>query len=319
MVRTPFAVKACEGLPNRLRQRSGAGILRRVTGTGTDALTAAALQRPPATLGRGSPIRLSVLPDRAAVIGACADAMLADFRAAKAAGREKVVFIVPVGPIGPLERMASAANAGRVALHDLVLINMDEYLGPAGRDLIPADHPLSFRGYMERKVWAALDPALAPPPEQRIFPDPHDPDAVARAIARWGGVDVCYGGVGITGHLAFNDPPEPGEATTPAAFADLPTRIVRLSRESILMAAINTARGNIDLIPPTAVTVGMREILAARKVRLYLHREIQAAILRKLLHGPVTPAVPASLLQNHRDAWATVAASVTALPQPELG
>jgi glucosamine-6-phosphate deaminase len=205
-----------------------------------------------------------------------------------------------------------------VSLRDLVMINMDEYLTADGREWIPDADALSFRRHMAAHFYDLLDPALAPPAEQRIFPHPGDPEAVPRAIARWGGVDVCFAGVGITGHLAFNEPPEPGEAVSLDELRQLPTRVVRLSRETRVVNALNAARGNIDRIPALAVTVGMREILGSRRVRVYMNREWQGAIVRKLLHGPVTAAVPASLLQEHPDVRLTIAAHVARLPEPEL-
>ena len=82
--------------------------------------------------------------------------------------------------------------------------------------------------------------------------------------------------------------------------------------------SITAAGGNIDRIPELAVTVGMKEILASRKVRIYMNRAWQCAIVRKLLHGPVTSAVPASLLQRHADAHVAAADLVTDLPEPKL-
>jgi glucosamine-6-phosphate deaminase len=171
---------------------------------------------------------------------------------------------------------------------------------------------------MDEHFYGRLQPDLAPPPGQRVFPHPADPDAVPRLIAAQGGVDVCFAGVGVTGHLAFNEPPEPGEAVSLAEFCSRPTRVVRLSRETIVVAAVNAARGNLDRIPPLAVTVGMREILASRRVRVYMNREWQAAVVRKLLHGPMAPDVPASLLQGHPDVRLVVAELVTELPEPRL-
>ena len=269
-------------------------------------------------IGRGSSISLEVLADAEAITAHFADALLAEYRAAKAAGRDKVVFIVPVGPVGQFELLADRCNAEAISLADLVLINMDEYLTPDGRDFISMADPLSFRRHMEERFYARLDPGLAPPPAARIFPDPRAPEDTTRLIERLGGVDVCFGGVGITGHLAFNDPPEPGDAMDVEGFAALPTRIVRLSRETRLINAVTAARGNIDRIPELAVTVGMQEILQSRKVRIYMNRAWQCAIVRKLLHGPVTAAVPASLLQRHPDARVTAADLVTDMPEPEL-
>jgi glucosamine-6-phosphate deaminase len=118
--------------------------------------------------------------------------------------------------------------------------------------------------------------------------------------------------------VAFNDPPEPGETISLETFKQLPTRVVRLSRETRLINSITTSRGNIDRIPELAVTVGIKEILESRKVRIYMNRFWQSAIIRKILHGPVTPAVPASLLQEHPDVRFTVADYVTELPEPQL-
>lgn len=276
-----------------------------------------ALAVPGDRLGEGSSIGLTVLPDNDALIRRFAEDLLDQYRRALDEGRERAVFIVPVGPVGQFDLLAERCNAERQSLERLVLINMDEYLAPDG-GFIAEDDPLSFRGHMRRHFYDRIDPALAPPPEARIFPDPRDTGGVPRAIERLGGVDACFGGVGITGHLAFNDPPEPGEPDDPDAFARLPTRVVRLSRETLTINAVTAARGNIARIPPLAVTVGMAEILGARRVRLYMNRPWQTAMVRRMLHGPVTARVPASLLQRHPDATAAITQEVTLPPEPQL-
>lgn len=272
---------------------------------------------PPEKLGAGSGIPCEVVADMEALTRHFATTMIAEYRAAKDRAQPYVVFIVPVGPIGQFELLAQYCNEMHLSLSRLVLINMDEYLGPTGA-WVPTSDPLSFRAHMEQALWSRLDSALAPPEEHRHFPDPRDPQATNRLIERCGGVDVAFGGVGITGHLAFNDPPEPGEAIDNDAFAALPTRIVNLNRETRTINAVTATRGNLDRIPRTAVTVGMKEILEARKIRLYLNRSWQCAIVRKLLHGPITAAVPASLVRNHRDVAVTMTAEVTQLPEPTL-
>ena len=269
-------------------------------------------------LGVNSPIPLDVLKDDATVIYRFTDDLMNEYQAAKNAGRQKVVFIIPVGPVGQYDVWAERCNSEGVGLHDLMLINMDEYLTDDGQSFIPLTDPLSFRQHMQAHFFSKLVPELAPPPEQLMFPDPKDPGAVPRAIARYGGCDVCFGGIGITGHVAFNDPPEPGETISLEAFKKLPTRVVRLSRETRLINSITTSRGNIDRIPEFAVTVGMKEILESRKVRIYMNRTWQSAIVRKILHGPVTPSVPASLLQEHPDVRFTIAEYVADLPEPRL-
>ncbi|HYD31346.1 MAG TPA: glucosamine-6-phosphate isomerase [Azospirillaceae bacterium] len=279
---------------------------------------AAALAIAPERLGEGSPIRVVRVPDREEMARRFADDLHERYLSLRAQGRTPVVFIVPVGPVGQYDLWADRCNAEGVSLRDLVLINMDEYLTPDGRSFISIDDPLSFRRHMRDHFYGRLAPGLAPLEECRLFPDPDDLGAVDRMIERCGGVDVCFGGVGIMGHIAFNDPPEFPDPLDAEGFADLPTRVVRLSRETILINSVAATRGNVDRMPRWASTVGMREILNSRQVRLYLHREWQAAIVRKMLHGPITPAVPASLLQRHPDCVATITEETARLPEPGL-
>jgi glucosamine-6-phosphate deaminase len=269
-------------------------------------------------LGKNSPIPVEILPDNDSLIARFADDLLQEYLAAKAAGREKVVFILPVGPVGQYDILAERCNRENISLRDLVAINMDEYLAADGRDFIPLSDPLSFRRHMDEHFYGRLNSRLAPPADQRIFPHPLALSRTPEIITRCGGCDVCFGGVGITGHVAFNDPPEPGEEISPDDFRNLPTRVVRLSRETRLINSVTACRGNLDRIPPLAVTVGMKEILESRRVRLYLNRTWQSAIIRKVLYGPVTPAVPASFLQDHPDVRFILTDYVADLPEPEL-
>ncbi len=269
------------------------------------------LSIPADELGRGQPVAVRLLGDQAAVAEDMARVMLEIIREAQAQGRG-ATLIVPVGPVDQFPVLARLVNDGRVSLRDAVFINMDEYLTD-DYDWLPPDHPLSFRGFMDRKFYDLLDPDLAPPPENRVFPDPHDPAAVGRLIERRGGVDACFGGVGINGHVAFNEPPEPGETCSLEAFAALPTRVLNLARETRTINAV-TVGGDIAAIPRRCVTVGMKEILGSRKLRFYCNRPWQAGVVRRLLHGPVTPACPASLLRLHADASVSLADYVAARP-----
>jgi glucosamine-6-phosphate deaminase len=272
------------------------------------------LRIPPDELARGTRIAFSVVADAPALTEAFAQALLAEYLAAKRAGRATVVFIVPVGPVGQYDVLARLCREQGISLADLLLIGMDEYLTPGG-DWIAEDDPLSFRGHMQRHMTALMPPGSAP---RIVFPDPHRLDAVPALIAAEGGVDVCFGGVGIAGHVAFNEPPEPGEPIDVEAFARRPMRVLRLNRETRTINAVTATRGAMDLIPERAVTVGMREILGARKLRLFLNRPWQTAILRKLLHGPVTPTVPASYAQRHPDCAIVVTEEVTRMPGATL-
>ena len=245
--------------------------------SGTTGHEASALSIPKEAVGRGSPLGFETVPNREALAERFASDLMEHYVAAKARGREKVVFILPVGPVGQFERWAEACNARGISLRDLVVINMDEYLSQDGQDFISSEDPLSFRSHMDRNFYDRLAPELAPPPQARHFPHPLKLEQTSDLIERHGGVDVCFGGVGITGHLAFNDPPEPGDDDNLKAFADRPTRVVELSRETRLINAVTACRGNLARVPRLAVTVGMREILAARQVRIFMNREWQCA------------------------------------------
>lgn len=276
-----------------------------------------ALRVPPEALGSGTNIRVQVLSDVGDVIHEFARIMLNEIKRNNAAGK-KSVFIIPVGPVGQYPILARWCNAERVSCANVVMINMDEYCTDGG-DLISYENPLSFRRHMDLHFYSLLDPQLTVQSENRVFPDPKRPKAIAETIAAVGGVDVCFAGIGITGHVAFNDPPEPGEKVSSDEFERLPTRVVTLSRESALVNAIASARGNWYSIPRKAVTVGMREILDARKIRVFMVREWQSAVARLFIHGPVMPSIPASFLQKHPDVEVTMTKAVATSPEPSLG
>ncbi len=271
---------------------------------------------PAEKLGEGSPISVEVLPTDEDLYHDMARTMLNKVRENEERGRP-TVFILPVGPVGQYARMARICNLERISLRNLVCFNMDEYLTEDG-DWLPIDHPLSFRGHMKRSFLDLLDDDLAPPEENIIFPDPHDPKKVSMMMEDLGGVDICYAGIGINGHIAFNEPPEPGEEMAVDDFAQLPTRVLELSRETRTINSVMVADGNIPLIPKTAVTLGMKECLSAREIRLYANRPWQRAVIRRVLHGEVTAKVPCSLVQRHPNASLTVTQFVAQPPRRRL-
>jgi glucosamine-6-phosphate deaminase len=207
-------------------------------------------------------------------------------------------------------------NKERVSLRDVVLINMDEYLTDDDQ-WIPAEHPLSFLGYMNRLFYDLLDPALAPKMENRVFPHPQRCREIEELIEKRGGVDATFGGIGINGHMAFNEPPERGDQISNEDFARLPTRVLSLTRETRTINSV-TVGGEISVIPWRCVTVGMKEILESRRMRFYCNRPWQSAVVRRVLHGPVTAACPASFMRTHKEAYLTVADYVAQPPNIQL-
>ena len=248
-------------------------------------------------LGRDAKIPICKLGDSGEVFYELALQMLDAIRSNNAAGKW-TVFICPVGPVGQYPIFVRLVNRERVSLKNCWFINMDEYLNDDGT-YIDEDSPLSFRGFMARNVYGKIDADLLMPPEQRVFPDPADPGKVDALIDELGGVDITFGGIGINGHLAFNEAREDMSSTE---FARLGTRVVTLNPETRTANAIGDRGGAIDAMPIQAITVGMKQILSARKVRLGVFREWHRAVVRQAAYGPVTAHFPASLLQNHPDA-----------------
>ncbi|NPV08393.1 MAG: glucosamine-6-phosphate isomerase [Anaerolineae bacterium] len=271
---------------------------------------------PPEELGRGSRIALEIVDTDVDLYHHMAWTMLDALRANNTAGRP-TVFIVPVGPVGQYRRFAALCNRYDVSCRDLYLFNMDEYLQDDGT-YVPEDHPLSFRGFMEREYRMRIREDLRPAPDHVIFPDPARPQSAAERMAELGGVEICFGGVGINGHIAFNEPPEPGETVTNEEFRERPTRVLPLARESRTINAHTAGGGDLQVVPRLAITLGMRELLAARKLRFYLNRPWQRAVVRRILHGPVTAALPASFLQEHDDARLVITREVSELPVARL-
>ena len=220
------------------------------------------------------------------------------------------VFICPAGPVGQYPIFARLAKTRKVCLRNTWIINMDEYLDENGRSLTSSD-PLSFHYCMDHYLYSRLDPAFTVPPAQRVFPDPGDPGAIGRLIEKLGGVDIAFGGVALNGHIAFNDPqPELSEEQ----FASLSTRIVTLSQTTRIKDAILNRGGAVDSLPEKSITIGMKEILGAKKVRFSMMLDMQRAVLRKACCGEVSSECPVSFAQRHPDAMLMVTTNVMQNP-----
>ena len=146
-------------------------------------------------LGKDAKIPLVKLGDSGEVFYEMALEMVNTIKEHNARG-EKTVFICPVGPVGQYPIFVRLVNRDRVSLKNCWFFNMDEYLND-DETYIDFDSPLSFHGFMNRTVYSQVDPELVMPESQRFFPDPKDPGRIDRKIEELGGVDICFGGIGI--------------------------------------------------------------------------------------------------------------------------
>ncbi len=230
---------------------------------------------------------------------------------------EPTVMVVPYGPLGPYSRLVYLVNKYRISLKNCVFINMDEYLTDDGQYIDESD-PLSFRGGMNRIFYSQIDEELNVLPENRFFPEPGNEGQVQAIIDKYGKLDMAWGGIGINGHFAFNEPPMADEGVTPEEFLARPTRVLEVSRETRTVNSFMNCGGDLDGIPKLCITVGMKEMFQAKRVRMCMPRDWNAGALRKVLHGDITATVPCSLFRLHPNAKLYAASPALESPVPEI-
>ncbi len=253
---------------------------------------------------------IEVLADNETVFRAIAQEMAEEIKRKNALG-EKTVFICPVGPVGQYPYFVELVNNEKISLKNVWFLNMDEYLTD-DKEWIAKEESLSFRGFMDRMVYSKIHSELIMPEEQRVFPDPHNPGYIAELIEKLGGVDICFGGIGINGHVAFN---EADDTLSVEEFKNLHTRVLAISKETRTANAIGDLNGAIDDMPQFCITIGMNEIYHARKVRLGCFRDWHRSVVRHAAYGEVSAHFPVTLLQNHPDMLLRMTEFVAKLPE----
>jgi glucosamine-6-phosphate deaminase len=225
-----------------------------------------------------------------------ADEMLNFIKTQNAKG-EKSRFILPVGPVGQYPIFLEMLHREKVSLKNCWFFYMDENADNSGYDL-PVEHPLSFQGEM-RHLWLnKVDPELAIPEKQLFFPGRKNISQLAEIIDAVGGIDICFGGIGIHGHLAFNEP-EPG-------VKESDPRLVYLNDFTVTINAIRAkVGGNLEAFPRKAYTLGLRQILGARRIRLACRNGIALdwanTVLRLTLLGTPGEDYPCTFVNQHDD------------------
>ena len=139
-------------------------------------------------VGNDPKLPVILMEDNAAVFHSMAVEMVDEIKMHNAKG-EKTVFICPVGPVGQYPYFVDMVNEQNISLKDVWFINMDEYLDDE-KQWVSKDHPLSFRGFMQRTVYDKIRPELVMPEDHRVFPDPVHPEYVPELIEKLGGVDI---------------------------------------------------------------------------------------------------------------------------------
>ncbi|HEX9186840.1 MAG TPA: hypothetical protein VGB87_07205 [Vicinamibacteria bacterium] len=224
--------------------------------------------------------------------------------AGNAEGRPTRV-IVPCGPSGWYAPWTETVNARGLSLARLTVFHMDECLDWQGRPL-PKGHPYNFRSFMERHFYGGIRPELNVPEAQRFWLLPSTMDRVLEAIAE-APVDLALGGWGQDGHVAYNQARR--HLFHHVRLEDLAASTARVQEnnlDTILALAQRTFGSAWQFVPPMSVTLGMRECLSARRVRVFSDTgSWKQTALRVALFSEPVAEYPMTLLQRHPDALVT--------------
>lgn len=219
---------------------------------------------------------------------AAAHALAADI--GRAIARDpSLVLGLPTGrtPIPLYRELTRACRRRAIDFSRATTFNLDEFVG------VGAGDPRSYRAFMQRHLFAHINL----PARRAHFLDGTAHDIVGecaryeRAIARAGGIDLQILGLGANGHIGFN---EPGTA--------LMARTHR-TRLSAATRAANAALfgGRVRAVPHEALSMGMVTILHASRIVMLATGSAKARCVERMIRGPLTPALPASFLQVHRN------------------
>ena len=187
-------------------------------------------------------------------------------------------------PIGTYKQLIEWYNKGDLSFANVRSVNLDEYKGLSG------DHDQSYRYFMQNNLFNHVDIDVA----NTSVPNGKAEDADAECAAydahirELGGIDLQLLGMGHNGHIGFNEPAD--------EFVG-PTHVVELAQSTI--GANKRFFASEADVPRQALTMGMAAILQARSVVVVVSGEDKAEIVHKAFFGPITPRVPASLLQLH--------------------
>ena len=189
-------------------------------------------------------------------------------------------------PIGTYKQLIEWYNKGDLSFANVRSVNLDEYKGLSG------DHDQSYRYFMQVNLFDHID--IKPENTHVLDGLAKNPQAECTAYNRLirdlGGIDLQLLGMGLNGHIGFNEPDD---------YFSKGTHCVDLTESTI--EANKRFFASADDVPRQAYTMGVQTIMLARKIIIVVSGENKADILREAFFGPVTPRVPASILQLHTD------------------
>lgn len=199
--------------------------------------------------------------------------------------RQRQARVVFASAPSQAEMLAALATAPDIDWSRVTAFHMDEYIG------LPLDHPAAFGGWLKRHF---LD--LAPVGVSHLMAPGDDPEM---ASLRYAGllaeapIDMICLGIGLNGHIAFNDPPV-------ADFSDpLDVKVVTLDEDCRRQQVEEECFAEIGLVPRQAMTLTVPRLLAAGRLFAVVPGALKREAVRRTLDGPIETACPASILRTH--------------------
>ncbi|MFX1570861.1 MAG: hypothetical protein ACFFCV_21185 [Promethearchaeota archaeon] len=205
--------------------------------------------------------------------------------------------ILPIGPIEQYPILVNLIKRHNISLKSCWFFFMDEYCDDQGVALT-IEHPLSFKRIAKINLIDPLAENYGLIKKQIFFPDKFNISELEKIIKEIGGIQTCYGGIGIHGHLAFNEPSINIVESNP--------RKVKLNPYTVTINAIRASvGGNIENFPKEAYTIGMKQILGSKHIRLYCRNgspyDWANTILRIALFAQSGDDYPVTYIRNHPD------------------
>lgn len=213
--------------------------------------------------------------------------------------------IIPCGPKCWYEPFAEYVNSREVSLKKFTVFHMDECLDWQGQ-LLPKHHPYNFQTFMEKHFYGPIRAELTVPEGQRFWLTPATMEKTRAAIAD-APIDITVGGWGQDGHVAYNQPSrQPFHHPTVEDLRNCTIRIQNNNVDTLIALAQRSFGAAYQFVPPMSVTLGLRECLSAKKVRVYSDTgSWKQTALRVALFSEPVAEYPMTLLQQHPDACIT--------------
>lgn len=187
-------------------------------------------------------------------------------------------------PIGTYKHLIEKYEAGELDFSETVSVNLDEYKG------LPKENDQSYDYFMHHNLFNHINMKASYLPDGTKEDGDEECRRYETLIQEQGGVDLQLLGLGHNGHIGFNEPSEIFEKETHCV--DLQERTIEANKRFFASA---------DEVPRQAYTMGIKTIMQARKILLVVSGEDKAETVKEAFFGPVTPKVPASILQLHPD------------------